>query len=318
MRSSIYVAKMLTLLSCKAFLICAISSSASAETINLNANFRLFGEVERFGIGYGDMAIHFGVNNSGIAPEIGSLGYYPGGTPFTTGVLSSVSLPGGGFGVVDTTFSVPFSLDIDQPASMYIGFGDNGINGPEGGSVQVIFDFSDNISFVGSLLGNTFDQGLSLVSVTMADGSSLGDAGLSFDFVPSNTVLTAFASAFDDQGVGTIYSTATPLQNRAAVFPFNGTATAKLRGGYNRSGIPTDYLANLDVNPEPDPLVFDLAGATISGAGNVVLTRTSGAIPEPSSMMLVGIGFLAMFGNRLRLKMPGSKRYTDGIGVIHD
>ncbi len=295
----------------------AIGLSAPANAVSLNANFRLFGEVERFGLGYGDMALHLGVNNSRNAPEIGSLGYYPGGTPFTTGVLSSISLPGGGFGVVDTTFSVPFSLNIDQPASMYIGLGDNGIGGPEGGSIQVIFDFSDNISFGGSLLGGTLDQGLSLISVTMADGSSLNDAGLSFDFVPENTVLTAFASAFDDQGVGTIYSTTTPAQNRAAVFVFPGTATAKLRGGYNRGGIPTEYLANLDVNPEPDPFVFDLAGATISGAGNIVLTRASNAVPEPPTILLLGTGFIAVLGYRLRQRRPGSKHCPDGAYGIH-
>ena len=294
---------------CKAFLFFLIlGGSIPANAIELLANFRLFGEVQRFGLGYGDMALHFGVNNPGNAPEIGSLGYYPGGTPFTTGVLSTISIPGGGFGVVDTTFSVPFSLNIDQPSSMYIGFGDNGIGGPQGGSIQVIFDFSDNIYFVGSLLGSSFDQGLSLVSVTMADGSSLNDVGLSFSFVPQNTLLTAFASAFDDQGVGTIYSTTTPDQNRAAVFVFNGTATAKLRGGYNRSGIPTEYLANLDVNPEPDPLVFDLAGATISGVGNVILTRIGVAartVPEIdtnsySGAVSVLIGVLALMRERQR------------------
>jgi hypothetical protein len=276
-------------------------ASASAYAVDLNANFRLFGEVDRFGLGYGDMALHFGVNNSGNAPQIGSLGYYPGGTPFTTGVLSSVSLPGGGFGVVDTTFSVPFSLNIDQPGSMYIGFGDNGIGGPEGGSVQVIFDFSDNIYYGGSILQFTPDQGLTLTSVTLQDGTPLADVGLQFDFIPGNTVLTAAASAFDDQGVGLVTDTETPLSNacqRAFVLLAGAAASSKLRGGFDLcgAGIKTDALADLDVSPEPDPFVFDLAFATVSGAGNVVLTRTSNVVPEPPTILsfVTGLGFVAL------------------------
>lgn len=305
LRTLKFLAKRLFFASCKVLMIFTIGISAPAYAVSLNANFRLFGEVERFGLGYGDMALHFGVNAPGNAPEIGRLGYMPGGVPFTTGVLSSVSLPGGGFAVIDSTFTVPFSLNVDQPASMYIGLGDNGINGPEGGSIQVIFDFSDNIAFGGSLLGNTRDQGLSLISVTMADGSSLNDAGLKFDFIPDNTLLTAFASAFDDQGIGTIYSTATPAQNRAAVFPFSGTATAKLRG------ISTEYLANLDVNPEPNPFTFDVAGATISGGNNVVLTEIGSppqSVPEPSSIALVIAGLIG-FGYMTRSQAkPGRNR----------
>jgi hypothetical protein len=252
--------------------------------------------VNRFGLGYGDMALHFGVNAP--AAQIGSLGYYPGGTPFTSGVLSSVVLPpGGGFTVVDTQFSVPFSLDVDQPASLYMGIGDNGIGGSQGGSVQVIFDFSDNIFFGGSILGFTPDQGFALTSVTLANGTSLEDAGLKFDFIPENTVLTAGASAFDDRGSGlitdSVIATTNP-SNRAAVFIFPGTATAQLQG------LGTNALADLDVNVEPDPLTFDLAFATVSGTNNIKLTRISPPVstPEPSTILGLGLLGLGAFCNR--------------------
>jgi hypothetical protein len=241
------------------------------------------------------MALHFGVNAP--AAQIGSLGYYPGGTPFTSGVLSSVVLPpGGGFTVVDTQFSVPFSLDVDQPASLYMGIGDNGIGGSQGGSVQVIFDFSDNI-YYGSILGFTPDQGFALTSVTLADGTSLEDAGLKFDFIPENTLLTAGASAFDDRGSGlitdSVIATTNP-SNRAAVFIFPGTATSKLKGGPDVGGRPTDSLVDLDVNVEPNPLVFDLAFATVSGANNIKLTRISPPVSTPEPSTILGLGLLGL------------------------
>ncbi len=43
------------------FSVIATLNPLKAEAVNLKANFRLFGEVDRFGIGYGDMALHFGV-----------------------------------------------------------------------------------------------------------------------------------------------------------------------------------------------------------------------------------------------------------------
>lgn len=251
-----------------------------AETVNLRANFRLYGEVSRFGIGYGDMALHFGINVPfpALAPEIGTFGFIPGGTSYATGVLEGLSLPPYGFVIVDRQFSVPFSLDADQPASLYVGFNDNGIGGPWGGNVQVIFDFSDNIYFGGSIIGYARDQGLSLISVTLADGTPLEDAGLKFEFIPENTVLTAGASAAD-QGIIPVQTdrviAASASCGRAFVILSKATASAKLKGGFDfcGAGIATDALLDLDVLPEPDPFVYDLAYATVSGSNNVKLTR---------------------------------------------
>ena len=279
----------------------------SVSAIELKANFRLFDEVSRFGIGYGDMALHFGVN--GPAVDIGGFGFYPGGTPYKYGVMNPITLTSYGWNVVDLTFSVPFSVEVDQPASLYMGFGDNGANNIDGGDVQVIFDFADRLRNRNGLLGYTLDQGFSLVSVTLANGIDLSSVGLSFDFIPENTVLTAFASDFDVTGNGVIYNTAGGSNNRAAVFLGLGTASAKLCGGYNYvDSAPTEYLANLDVLPEPEPYVFDFAGATISGAGNVVLTRISvPTVPTPSTLMLLAAGFISWFVRRQKvLKGLGS------------
>ena len=121
---------------------------SAGQVIDLNANFRLFGEVDRFGLGYGDMHLHFGVNvpAGGFASDIGGISFSPGGAFVTSGVLAPLSLPSTGFSIVDINFSVHFSLEVGQPASMYIGLGDSGNGIAEGGSVQIIFDFSDNIS----------------------------------------------------------------------------------------------------------------------------------------------------------------------------
>ncbi len=98
---------------------------AEAEMIDLKANFHLLGEVNRFaapGFGFGDMGIHFGVDQAGAVPEIGSIAYSAGGgAPDTTGVLAPLTgtLPSGtGFGIVDLSFW-PLTLTVGQASSMY-------------------------------------------------------------------------------------------------------------------------------------------------------------------------------------------------------
>ena len=72
--------------------------------VDLNANFRLFGEVKRFGLGYGFMPLHFGVNTP-VATEIGRFGFAIGGASYATGVLGGLNLPRYGFTVVYREFS---------------------------------------------------------------------------------------------------------------------------------------------------------------------------------------------------------------------
>lgn len=264
------------------FILVGASPPVKAETINLKANFRLFGEVCRFGLGYGDMALHVGIN----APiqQVGTLGFRPGGASFATGVLEGLSLPPYGLTVIDREFSIPFSLDLDTESSIYVGIGDNGNGGPSGGGIQVVFDFSDNvysISPCASQLVWTRDQGFSLTSVTLEDGTPLDDVGLKFDIDPENTVLTAGASCADTCGIIPVQIDSVIAANatcgRAAIFLVPGaTATSKLQGGGESRldceyGDTTDALVDLDVFPENDPFVFDLVFATVSG--NVKLTR---------------------------------------------
>ncbi|MCK5229974.1 MAG: LamG domain-containing protein, partial [Desulfobulbaceae bacterium] len=239
--------------------------------VDLNANFRLFGEVKRFGLGYGFMPLHFGVNTP-VVPEIGRFGFAIGGRSYATGVLGGLNLPRSGFTVVYREFSLPFSLVIDQEASMYVGFGDNGKGYYGGGNIQVIFDFSDNISFVGSILNDARDQGLTLTSVTLRDGTLLEDAGLKFEFIPENTVLTAGASAADNGSylqTNSVIAASAPC-GRAFVKLRKATASSKLKGGGESTlncedGVTTDALVDLDVLPEPDPFVWDLGYAIVRG-----------------------------------------------------
>jgi hypothetical protein len=284
---------------------CAVMSltaqEAASSPVEFNANFRLFGEVNRFSnLGFGDMTVSFGVDPSGSSTsgtEIGRIEYVPGSSaPTTTGVLAPLNLPAFGWQAVDFSFSVPFMLELNQGASMFIGLGTDFLGSAAGGSgsKQVIFDFSDNVSWGGTVLGNTLDQGLSLTSVTLADGRTLIEAGLEFEFLPANTVLSAFASAADDQGIiAPQVATALGTEPRAAVFPFGGTANAKLFGGVNRGGAPrTSEIVNLDVSPEPNPLVFDLAGASVGGANNIIVTGTlqETPIPTPATLLLLSPG----------------------------
>lgn len=292
------------------------------KAVDLIGNFRLFGEVNRFGgLGWGDLALNFGVNTAPV--QIGSLGYVPGGIPFSTGVLSSVALPRNGFIVVDEQFSLPFSLNLDQPSSLYMGIGDNGNNFYNSGNVQVIFDFSDNQYFGGSIIEFARDQGFRLTSVTLSDGTSLLDVGLEFKFILENTILTAAASAYDNQGAGLTIDTKTPQSNscgRAFVILSGASASSKLKDGFDfcGSGVTTDSLIDLDALAEPNLFVFDLAYATVSGSNNIILTRSGSIPPEvpgvPGPLSWLGAGVAFGYSRRLRGRIKINKFPEIAIG----
>ena len=292
--------------SISAFLV--LSALPAVAAIDLKANFRLYGEVYRFGLGRGNVPIHFGVNTV-PAQQIGDFGYLPGGRPFANGVLSTLTLPTAGVpGVVDHRFSVPFSLEESIPASLYIGMGDNGINSISGGNVQVYFDFSDNIYFPGwSILGPAPDQGLTLEEFTLASGESLESAGYNLSFIPAHTILTAGVSAFDRLGLPlTVDRHVAGTQNLAAVNFGNATASSKLIGGQDGRGGITNAQVDLDLHAEPDPYVYDFAFATVSGSNNIVLTR--GPIPPvPAPAPILGAIVVARFSRKLRQRIRQSK-----------
>ena len=278
--------------------------------VDLLANFRLFGEVDRpTEGGQGNMTVNFGFNPTGPAlsgEEIGRIEYNARSAPITSGVLEPIELPFLGQEVVDFEFSVPFTLDVGQEASIFIGLGTPFIGSAAGGSssLRLILDFSDNFANTpNSLLGDTLDQGLSLTSITLADGTPLEQANLQFEFIPENTILSAFASAADDQGqIEPLVDTVAGTENRAAVFPFSGTANSKLRGGFNRIGVPTDELVNIDVNPEPNPVVFDVAGGSIGGTNNIRLTNI---VPENNPPVAVDDSFATDFETILNVAATG-------------
>ena len=301
-----------TLSACILAIGCDIIMVSNANAVELSANFRLYGEVDRFSfLGFGDLGINFGVNAS--PATIGSFSFSPGLSPgVSTGVLSSVALPAFGFSVVDTTFSVPFDLDLDSPGSFYIGLGDNGINGFSGGSKQVIFDFSDFIYFGNGILLASPNQGLSLESVTLRDGTLLEDVGLSFKFIEANTLLRAGVSASDTAGIGGIVTSVTASDsppNSALISSIKAVASSKLKGGDDGFSGQNKSLLSLDINPEPDPFVFDLAFATVSGSSNVLLTRTGPPSPShvPGPLPILGVGAGFGFSRKLRKRIKTTR-----------
>ncbi len=84
---------------------------------------------------------------------------------------------------------------------------------------------------------------------------------------------------------------------------FPGTATAKLLGRLRRRRHPYGLaLVQLDVNPEPDPQVFDQAFAVVSGTNNVMLVRV---VPEPPAFVLTSLGLLVGIIYRVAGGWPG-------------
>lgn len=294
----------------------AQETSQSGEIVNLIANFQLYGEVQRFGLGYGEMELHFGANSP--AASLGKMEFIPGGSFRGSGVFSDLHLPPQGFTVIDKTFSVPFSLELDKPASLYMGLGDNGAGYyGQSGNVQVIFDFSDNISFGGSIVGFTRDQGFKLISVTMADGTPLTDNNLQLSFEPINTVLTASVSAFDAQGAGAMTSSvlANDPAKRAFLMLNKATASSKILGGPDRGGATTEALVDLDLVQEPDPYVWDIGYAIVSGVENIVLKRIN---PVPPAIVDAGPDQTAEEGSQVHIHATSSDIQTGALTYAWD
>ena len=188
----------------------------------------------------------------------------------------------GSFHVVDVRFSKTFTINIGDnesqtTASLYAALGDT--NGYSGAQFDADLDFSDNIVYAGSVLGSTRDQGLTLESVTVP--------GYEFAFDPAHTQLTAMASNWDAiPPYGVTYNYAVPYPDpstRAAVFPPGAAATAKIKGGSDVGGQPTEALVDLDLAPAAGGSTWDVGFTAVSDYRdsegqlhpNVILRRTT-------------------------------------------
>lgn len=217
-------------------------SANPGDTVDVEANFHLYGEMYRFsGLGWGSLELEFGVNSETLAT--GSIDFPLSEEPTSSGVLESVSVSGAGWNIIDTSFTVPFQLREGENASLYLKL--------DAGAIRTVIDFSDDIRFKGSVLPEG-KEGLTLTSITVPDGYQ-------FRFIDENTIFEAFGTDGADQR--TVTSTAPD----PAILSFNLV----------RSSVLMDPVSRLSISPDPNPLVYDFAYAQISGTENIVVMPVS-------------------------------------------
>ncbi len=219
-----------------------IFNTPQAAPISLKANFHLLGEVNVFNfLRFGGLGVQVSLDGNTLAE--GTVDYTVEQLPATTGLFSSLNFPNnGGVEVIDLDFSVPFDLEIGQKASLGVVMA--------AGAIRMAFDFSNDITFLNSILGDAPGQGLSLTSFTLADGSDLASSGLGIEFIANNTLLSAFVTD------------ATNLPLDIATAPDKAEVTAGLAIASAELNPPLSLL-NLSLSPEPNPLVFDFGCASI-------------------------------------------------------
>jgi hypothetical protein len=270
------------------FATCLIQAGPAAA-VSLKANFKLLGEVERFGIGYGEFNFSFNLNSTTLSQ--GQAQIPAGGSIWqTSGVFSALNLTGGNTqNLVELEFSIPFELDVGQDAALSLSLG--------GSARQMLIDFSNDIQYFNRglpLEGDSRQQGLTLTSFTLADGTPLADAGLKLEFLPNNTLLRVSTST---NGSG-IFSDEVNPPNKAQVLYPGGALTV--------ASASVNPIINLSFSPEPNIPVIDFTEAEIlplEGLNNIRLTRFSSpppsprGIPEPTSviglLVFSVVGFLS-------------------------
>jgi hypothetical protein len=234
--------------------------ASPAKAIPLLANFELYGEVQQNFLGTGTLEVEVGLNDDTLAE--GTINYPVKGTgnpPTTSGVLSSVSIPGNGVGAISGSFSVPLDLIPDQPYSFWVQFRSKGN--------RMIIDFSD-------------PWGLSLASVTHADGTPLNPS-YKWEFIYENTVESVTLT----NNSSTVYSDAQHPPDIAQVILEYAEGSAKV-----------DPLFLLSVKPEPNPLIIDICNASISGNNNVELGVVP--LPGAVWLLGTGLLGLGLLGRR--------------------
>lgn len=146
---------------------------------------------------------------------------------------------------------------------------------------------------------------------------------MKFEFERQNTILTAGASAFDRIGqpliVNQVIASDDP-ENIAAVYLFagNASATSKLSDSYDGFNPITSSLVDLDITAEPDPFVYDLAYATVSGSQNIRLSRIedngNGTASVPGPIPVLGIYVAYRCSKRMRRRV---KENGDSCKALH-
>jgi hypothetical protein len=240
-------------------------SSGPAQAVSLTANFKLYGELNRLNtLGYGGLGLSVALDGTKLAQ--GSIIYSVTEAPTTSGVLSSLTVPSTGWQVVDVEFAVPLTINLGQPASLSLEL--------KASAIRLIYDFANDITFPGSLIGNTGEQGLLLTSLTMADGTPLDEAGLQWSFIYANTLEQVTLSV-----QGPNYSdTKHPPE------------IAQVNKGITRGSAGVEPIVKLSACPEPNPLVVDFCNASIGGTDNLQVT----AIPLPGAIWLLSSGLLGL------------------------
>ncbi len=248
----------------------------------LLAHFSLLGEVNRLNtLGFGSLGIEVKVDD--IVVQQGGMSFAVGsGGPSKSGIFSAVSVPSTGWRIVDLDFTAPFDVPTGGSVKFDVDF--------NAGGIRLVWDFTNQITWGGSLLGSGGEQGLRLTAITLPNGDPLSSANLALGFVEANTRLSAFAT----NGTNQPSQTVTPPDSAAVNAGGGGVASAEM-------GI--DPLLYLRLDPEPNPLVADSAKARMFASGGPNLTLI--AVPAPSTMMLLGLG---SFGLALATRMLDPRR----------
>jgi adhesin HecA-like repeat protein len=177
-------------------------------------------------------------------------------------------------------------------------------------------DILDNYIFITNFCGRGIERGTSVV--TVINGSSFAaDVNISgvtdlydyqFDLSFNPTVLQAnnILEGTFLAGGGSTFFIPGAIDNTAGTIAFNADTLLTAISGVSSSGTLLEFkftalapgTSDLTILDNADLILQDSTGAIITSAqtGGVVTVQGSMAIPEPSSLMMLGAGLLAIGG----------------------